>query len=70
MWGVSFKKSLRLLEEAQYRDLLGILSNVFLCKDFKDSRIWKTSISRELSTKAFYLALEGNQLPKASSSLV
>lgn len=43
----------------------------FSCEGtLKDSRIWKPSISGEFSAKAFYLALEVNQLPKASSSLV
>ncbi|XXG89386.1 hypothetical protein AAC387_Pa12g1396 [Persea americana] len=36
----------------------------------KDFRIWKPSISREFSVKAFYSALEGNHLLKAPYSLV
>lgn len=33
VWGVSFRTSLCVLEEARYGDLLGILSNIFLCRD-------------------------------------
>ena len=70
LWGVTFRKSLRLSEEVQYGELLSLLSNVFLCRISKDSRIWKPSISGEFLAKDFYSALEGNHLPRASSSLV
>ena len=57
------------MEEVQYRQLLSILSNVFLCRGSKDYRIWKPSISEKSSTKDLYLALEGNLPSRASSSL-
>lgn len=49
---------------------MSLLSNVFLCRDYKDSRIWKPSLSREFSTRAFHLALEGNHTSRSFSSLV
>lgn len=70
VWGVSFRRVLRQVEEVQYRELLSILFNIFLCRSSKDSRIWKPSLSREFSAKAFYLALEGNHYSRFSSSLV
>lgn len=33
---VPFRRSLRPLEEGQYGELLSLLSNVFLCRDFKN----------------------------------
>lgn len=41
-----------------------------LCKDSKDSWVWKPSIFKEFSIKAFYLALEGLQSLRTSSSYV
>ena len=67
---MSFKRSLHPSEEVQYRELLSLLSNIFLCRNFKDSRIWKSSTSRELLAKAFYLALEETQPSRAAFALV
>ena len=39
---------------------MSFLANMFFCRDTKDFRIWKPSISGEFSAKAFYLTLEGN----------
>lgn len=69
-WDVSFRRALRQSEQVQYGELLGILSNMFLCKSNKDSWIWKPFTSGEFSAKAFYLARQGNHYPKATSSLV
>ena len=60
VWGVLFKRDLRSLEGELYEELLSFLANMFFYRDTKDSRILKPSISREFSTKAFYLTLEGN----------
>lgn len=53
LWGVSFRRWLCPSKEAQYEELFSILSNIFFCKNFKDSCIWKDSIFREFSLKAF-----------------
>lgn len=44
--------------EAQYGELLCLLSSVFLCKDSKHFRIWQPTTSGKFFTKAFYAALE------------
>ena len=59
VWGAPFRRSLRTLEGGSYEGLMSILTNVFICKDPKNSQIWKPSIFGELSAKAFFLALEG-----------
>ena len=70
MWGVSFRISFHPSKGVQYGELLSLLSNVFLCRDYKESRIWKPSLSMEFSVKAFFLILEGNHLPRDPFSLV
>lgn len=47
-----------------------IFANMFLCRDYKDSQIWKPSTSRELLAKAFYSAFEGTHPHRAPYSLV
>ena len=54
--GVTFRRSLRFSEDVQYRELLSLLSNVFLCRNSTDFRFWKPSISGEFSVKAFHRA--------------
>ena len=60
VWDALFKRDLRSLEGELYEELLSFLAYIFFCKDTKDSRIWKPSIFREFSAKAFYLILKGN----------
>ena len=66
MWGVFFGWALRPLEGGSYEELLSILTNVFIYRDSKDSRIWKPSISREFSTKNILLGLGGESFSKGS----
>ena len=70
VWIVSFRRGLHLSEEVQYEELLSLLSNVFLCRDYKDSRIWKHSLFGEFLARAFHLALEGNHTSMSSSPLL
>lgn len=46
VWRVSFIRSLKLLEWGSYEEMLNLLTNLFLCRDSKDSQIRKPSISR------------------------
>ena len=62
VWDVSFKRRLRLSKEVQYEELLRLLANVFFCKNSKDSRIWKSSISAEFLAKAFTQPCWGSNL--------
>ena len=54
-WNVHPRRSLRPSEGILYGELLNLLSNVFLCSNSKDSRIWKLSAlessQRNLSTR-------------------
>lgn len=71
MWcGVSFRRILWQSEVVQYGELLSIISNVSICRSCKDFRIWKPCSFEDFSVKTFYLALEGNRLPRAPSLLV
>lgn len=61
-----FIRSLCGLEGGVYEELLNLIKK-FPRKDFKDSSIWKPSISGKFSVKDFYLALEGNRPHRAPS---
>ena len=70
VWRVSFRRSLRLLEEGSYEEMLSLLTNLFLCRDSEDAQTWKPSISGNFSAKAFPLALEGFHPLRAPSPFV
>lgn len=56
------------VEGEVYKELMNLLTNLLICRDSKDSRIWKPSASRKFLAK--YLALEGNRPHRAPSSNV
>lgn len=40
--------------------MLSFISNVFICRDHIDNRIWEPILSGLFSVKSFYLALEAS----------
>ena len=68
-WNVSFRRAWRLSEESEYESLVSLLSNVFICRDVTDSRIWKPIAFSKFSCKSFSRELEDSTQSKASSSL-
>lgn len=65
-WVVSFRRSLHQFENDEYKALLSLLSNVFICKDPADCRIWKA----KFSCRSFSKALEDSPRVRTPSSLV
>lgn len=57
-WEESFKKRLCLSEEVQFRLLLSLLINVFICRNDKDIHIWKPDPLEKCRVRAFHWSLE------------
>lgn len=68
-WEMSFRRGLRLSKE-EHGSLLSLLSNVFICREEVDRRIWKPCLSSAFSMKSFTRGLEGILEAKHPSSLV
>ena len=58
VWRIPLRRTLRQLEEFEYESLLSLLSNIFLCRDVNDTRIWKPSGLGLFSVKSFTVAME------------
>lgn len=69
-WELSFRRQLRLSKEEEHGSLLSILSNVFICREKVDTRIWKSCPSSAYYSKSFTRGLEGIREAKHPSTLV
>eukprot|EP00268_Persea_americana_P062604 TRINITY_DN8040_c1_g2_i5.p1 TRINITY_DN8040_c1_g2~~TRINITY_DN8040_c1_g2_i5.p1 ORF type:complete len:221 (+),score=17.67 TRINITY_DN8040_c1_g2_i5:284-946(+) len=53
-WSVSFRRGLCQFEVSEYKSLLSILANIFICRGGEDMHIWKPCSSGSISVGTFY----------------
>lgn len=57
-WVIPFKWALRQFVVPEFESILSLLSNVFICRDVANGRIWKLDTSRMFSSKVFFEGTE------------